>query len=160
MIQDIAQNTFRNDLGPLLNIECVFKKYLTDNLEMKVKIETIIFANINSRKSVSFTSQQTQEIAKRFFSEINSFYLSRQLFDQAQNHCRFMQELQNIPVHSAKSKIMGTICEQYWSSNSYKYYVLTDAQLNILCLLCTTQVPTHFIRYVYIYILIIIYISF
>lgn len=148
MIQDIAQNTFRSDLGPLLNIESVFKKYLADYLEYNVTIETVIFANVITRKAVSFTNQQQQAIAKRFSNEIDAFYLSRQLFDQVQNHPRLMQEMQNITASSSKSKSMWTVCEQYWSSDNYKYYVLTDVQQNILCLLCTAQVPTHFIRYV------------
>ncbi|XP_061401650.1 protein fuzzy homolog [Musca vetustissima] len=135
---ELADNVFRSELAMLQKLERYIPSGLSECIELDSSIIAIIIANCRTKKCVFSSNIHHRTSNKRFMGDFQSIELLKTLFGQTFTNIELLKN----------NYSQNNLLDQYYCSDSHKYYTETDEEDNIIGILFISSVPTHTMKHI------------
>ncbi|XP_058987184.1 protein fuzzy homolog [Musca domestica] len=134
---DLADNVFRNEVTLMQKLEKFIPCGISECIELDSAVIAIIIVNTRSRKYVFSTNIHHRASNKRYIGDFSYKDQLKLLFCQTFSNLEFLEK------KSYQNHRNNCVADQYWCSDSNKFYAEVDEDNNIFGSLFISSIPTH-----------------
>lgn len=134
---DLADNVFRNEVTLMQKLEKFIPCGISECIELDSAVIAIIIVNTRSRKYVFSTNIHHRASNKGYIGDFSYKDQLKLLFCQTFSNLEFLEK------KSYQNHRNNCVADQYWCSDSNKFYAEVDEDNNIFGSLFISSIPTH-----------------